>query len=74
LRTDVHGTDGFFAAVFQRKAKAVVPKADAEGAIEAATEAEADALPAQGAEASEPEVAVAEESPVLRDDSEVQLG
>ncbi len=34
LRTDIHGTDGFFAAVFQRRIKPVEPKT-AETAVEA---------------------------------------
>lgn len=53
LRTDIHGTDGFFAAVFQRKAAATPPKADAEAAAlpetteELAVDPADDALPPQ---------------------------
>lgn len=53
LRTDIHGTDGFFAAVFQRKTTATPPKADAEAAAipetteELAIDPADDALPPQ---------------------------
>ncbi len=49
LRPDVHGTDGFFAAVFERRKKNA---AAAEDATQAAIEADAEALPEEGAEAA----------------------
>ncbi|CAB3871238.1 Ribosomal RNA small subunit methyltransferase B [Achromobacter deleyi] len=69
LRPDVHGTDGFFAAVFERRKKAtaaaeteaqaeVDAEADAVDTVEGAAEAEADAV-VQAAQA-EAEVVLAE--------------
>ncbi|GAB1848942.1 hypothetical protein MyNCGM683_38260 [Achromobacter xylosoxidans] len=49
LRPDVHGTDGFFAAVFERRKKNA---AAAEDATQAAIEADAEALPEEEAEAA----------------------
>ncbi|CUR77571.1 Ribosomal RNA small subunit methyltransferase B [Achromobacter xylosoxidans] len=49
LRPDVHGTDGFFAAVFERRKKNA---AAAEDATQAAIEADAEAQPEEGAEAA----------------------
>ncbi|MFY1838612.1 RsmB/NOP family class I SAM-dependent RNA methyltransferase [Achromobacter xylosoxidans] len=49
LRPDVHGTDGFFAAVFERRKKNA---AAAEDATQAVIEADAEALPEEGAEAA----------------------
>lgn len=49
LRPDVHGTDGFFAAVFERRKKNA---AAAEDATQAAIEADAEVLPEEEAEAA----------------------
>nr|WP_238865581.1 hypothetical protein [Achromobacter xylosoxidans] len=49
LRPDVHGTDGFFAAVFERRKKNA---AAGEAATQAAIEADAEALPEEEAEAA----------------------
>ena len=49
LRPDVHGTDGFFAAVFERRKKNA---AAGEDATQAAIEADAEALPEEEAEAA----------------------
>jgi 16S rRNA (cytosine967-C5)-methyltransferase len=40
LRPDVHGTDGFFAAIFERKKALVTDKAKSEPAFESETETE----------------------------------
>ncbi|CUI56453.1 Ribosomal RNA small subunit methyltransferase B [Achromobacter xylosoxidans] len=49
LRPDVHGTDGFFAAVFERRKKNA---AAGEDTTQAAIEAGAEALPEEGGEAA----------------------
>ncbi|GAB1838161.1 hypothetical protein MyNCGM121_49430 [Achromobacter xylosoxidans] len=59
LRPDVHGTDGFFAAVFERRKKNA---AAGEDTTQAAIEAGAEALPEEGATAAEAAVADADET------------
>ncbi len=59
LRPDVHGTDGFFAAVFERRKKNA---AAGEDTTQAAIEAGAEALPEEGAAAAEAAVADADET------------
>ena len=80
LRPDVHGTDGFFAAVFERRKKAtaatdteaqaeVDAEADAVDTVEGAAEAEADAV-VQAAQA-EAEVVLAEVESVQAEATDV---
>lgn len=70
LRPDVHGTDGFFAAVFERRKKG---EAAAEGEAEAEAPAASAALTEAGAEAPEEIAALAQadaETPAAREAGE----
>ncbi|MGB3817171.1 MAG: RsmB/NOP family class I SAM-dependent RNA methyltransferase, partial [Achromobacter pulmonis] len=58
LRPDVHGTDGFFAAVFERRKKGAATAAQAEAGLDAAAEAR----PEEGAQSADVAVADAEDA------------